>query len=281
MAQYRKYLQEAGLEIATSAFYASSKNLVIAGSDLDSYARRLQTVREHNDQVRRQYRELKAAFTSRLATVIEEMKRRGFSEAEIEQEVKLRSTVWQREYDEAMSRLELAKLQNEAKFAEVTGQMFRRLYHEAFHAYVENYFCPDPQATLPRWLNEGLAQIFESGQLEADTLRIDAPDPKRLADLQADLSGDQPLPLSHVLAADEQDFLDVRTKPSVQRHYVYAWGLAYYLTFEGNLLSPEILDPYVINEGRFGPTARFTRLVGMPLSKFERQWRQTMLGLRP
>ena len=33
---------------------------------------------------------------------------------------------------------------------------------------------------VPRWLNEGLAQVFEGGQLESGSLRIDAPDRVKL-----------------------------------------------------------------------------------------------------
>ena len=84
---------------------------------------------------------LDAGFPDRLAGVLEEMRRRGYDEAEIEQEAKLRKAVWQREHDAAMKEIDLAERQNEAKFAEVTEQMLTRLYHEAFHAYVlpDNY----------------------------------------------------------------------------------------------------------------------------------------------
>ena len=65
---------------------------------------------------------------------------------------------------------------NSAKFTEVSGQMFTRLAHEAFHAY-RTYVYPRQEYDVPRWLNEGLAQVFEAGlPLEADTLRIDTPD---------------------------------------------------------------------------------------------------------
>ena len=49
--------------------------------------------------------------------------------------------------------------------------MFRRLAHEAFHAYLETYVYPRQAYDVPRWLNEGLAQTFEAGLLEdADVL---------------------------------------------------------------------------------------------------------------
>jgi hypothetical protein len=281
MDEYRSFLHEAGFEIGHPAFYSAAENRVVAGSELNGYARRLKQVREQNAEVRRQYRLLKATFTARLAAVIDEMKQRGFSEAEIEREVKLRSAVWQREYDDAMNRLDQAEQQNEARFAEVTQQMFPRLFHEAFHAYVENFVYPEPEISLPRWLNEGLAQIFESGQFDADTLRIDAPDRHRLTQMQADLAGDKPLSVPQVLTADPREFLDSHHGESVDRHYLYSWGLAYHLTFERNLLNPDVLHPYVLNKERYGSTANFTRLVGMPLSKFEQLWRTAMLELRP
>ena len=234
--EYQKHLRESGLAIASPAWFSEAQNLVVAGGELNTFSRRLRQTQSQNEEVRRQYKTLKNAFPGRLASLIQQMKQRGYSSAQIEQEVKLRSAAWQREYDEAMSRLDLAAVQNEAAFAEVTGQMFAQLYHEAFHAYVENYVCPQEGVTLPHWLNEGLAQIFEAGQVEADSLRIDAPDRKRLAQLQNDLRGEHPLTVRDVVLADEQDFLNPSSSRSAQRYYLYSWGLAYYLTFEKDRL---------------------------------------------
>jgi hypothetical protein len=279
MEEYRAFLRGRDLEFASPAFYSTTENLVVAGSRLDSYARRLQQVRQQNQETRRQYTHLKETFTQRLGGVIERLRQQGYAQDEIEDEVKLRTAVWQREYEQVMARLDLVEAQNDAQFAEVTREMFTRLYHEAFHAYVQNYVYPEPDAHLPRWLNEGLAQIFESGQFEADTLRIDAPDPIRLSRLQVELAGPKPLLLADVLTADEQDFLAGHAGRSGDRCYLYSWGLAYYLTFEKNLFRLDALEPYALNEPPLGPIARFTRLVGMPLSKFESQWRAAMLAL--
>jgi hypothetical protein len=279
MDQYRAYLREAGLAIASPAFYSASENLVVAGGQLNSYARRLRQVRAGNEETRRQYELLKDNFPKRLATVTDQLRQRGYRDSEIEEEAKLRTAIWQREYDDAMARLDVVKVQNEAKFSEVTGTMFARLYHEAFHAYLESYVYTEKDVAVPRWLDEGIAQIFESGRLEADTLRVDAPAPDRLVRLKADLSGDQPLTVTGILNADEQDFLAGHNGQTGQRYYLYSWGLAYYLTFEMNRFNSQSLDPYVLNSDHLGPAARFTRLVGMPIVKFERQWRQAMLDL--
>ncbi len=281
MDEYRHFLGKSGFKIASPAFYSSSQNMIVAGSDLDNYARRLKQVRAHNDEVRRQYKMLAATFTDRLAGVLEEMRKRGYSDDEIEQEAKLRNLKWQQERDEAMNRIDLVNRQNEARFLEVTQQMFTRLYHEAFHAYVENYVYPHQDGAMPRWLDEGLAQIFETGQLDADALRIDAPDPDRLKRLQEALAGASRLGIRDVLAAQENDFLAMHREDTARRHYLYSWGLAYYLAYERNLLMHDTMDQYVANERNFGPTTRFVRLIGMPLQKFEQLWRTAMSELKP
>jgi hypothetical protein len=278
--EYQRHLRESGLAIAGPAWFSKTQNLVVAGGELNAFSRRLQQTQTQNEEVRRQYKALRSSFPARLASLIQQMKERGYSAAQIEQEVKLRSAAWQREYDEALVRLDLAAVQNQAAFAEATGQVFAQLYHEAFHAYVENYVGPQAGATLPHWLNEGLAQIFEAGQIEADSLRIDAPDRTRLAQLQDDLRSERPLTIQEVVQADEQDFLNPASNRSAQRYYLYAWGLAYDLAFEKNRLRPEVLDAFLSNAEAFGPAARFTRLVEMPIAKYERLWRETILAMR-
>jgi len=277
--EYQRHLREAGLQIASPAWFSASQNLVLAGGELNTFSRRLQQTQTGNEEVRRQYRALKSSFPDRLSGLIQQLKQRGFSAGQIEQEVKLRSAAWQREYDEAMKRLDLAKVQNETAFANVTGQMLAQLYHEAFHAYVENYVCPQADVTLPRWLNEGLAQIFETGQMEADSLRIDAPDRKRLVQLQDDVRGGQSLTIQDVVEANEQDFLNPSSSRSAQRYYLYSWGLAYYLAFEKNLLHSETLDSFLSNPEKYGPATRLTRMVDMPIAKLEKLWREAILAL--
>ena len=277
MEDYRRRVHQSDLEIAHPAFYSSSENRILAGSDLNAYAQRLARVREHHAQVRREYRALHQGFPAKLSLVLDELRRNGYSEEEVELESRLRRSVWQREYETALARIETVERQNQARFTEVTRQMFALLYHEAFHAYVQNYVYPNPQQPLPRWLNEGLAQIFETAQLDGDTLRIDAPDSHRLRPLQQDLRGPHPLTIAEVLQAPDDCFLD----HAAQRHYLYAWGLAYYLTYEGNLLEGQRLDQYVSNPENFGPVARFTRMTGTSPSSFETTWREVMMNLNP
>ena len=79
-----------------------------------------------------------------------------------------------------------------------------------------------------------------------------------------------------MLAAGEGKFLltDATRSAAVDRYYVHAWGLAYYLTFERHLLGSPALATYLQpGNARSSQTARFEQLVGLPLAEFEKEWR--------
>ena len=133
---------------------------------------------------------------------------------------------------------------------------------------------------MPRWLSEGLAQIFETGQLDGDTLRVDAPEAGRLRRLQADLAGAKPLTIQDVLTADERAFLAAHAGGGAERQYLYSWGLAWYLTFEENLLGRTEVYRVLAEPQQSNPATSFARLVNRPLTKFESTWREAMLALK-
>src|SRR5205085_9379515 len=110
--------------------------------------------------------------------------------------------------------------ENGAKFDRATGRLFALLYHESFHAYVTTFVYPPlppdrvragaGAGELPRWLNEGLAQVFETAVVEAGELRADHADRERLARAKDWLKGKNGpglLPLTELLLADGQAFL--------------------------------------------------------------------------
>jgi hypothetical protein len=279
MDAYRTYLRTLGLDIANPAYFSIAQNEIVAGSDLSAYAEELAKASAQSEAVRKEYLELDRSLGVRLKQLGEEMQRRGFSKEEIAAELQARRNAWSTEMQKLERKLAEIRRRNEARFAQVTQDMFRRLAHEAFHAYVENYVFPHDRSELPRWLNEGLAQIFESGQLEAEALRVDAPDPQLLERLQEDLRGEKPLPLSQLLVADGRQFVKTHGNESTDRNYLYAWGLAWYLTFEFDLLHDNRLEAFVAVAPE-KPVQRFETLVGQPLGKFEPQWRAAMLQLR-
>ena len=283
MDEYRGELHRRNLRVTNPAFFFAEKNLIVAGSELTRFSAHLHRLRQLGERRRREYESLDKGFPARLTELAAEMKRKGFPPSEIKSEATARKARWERDYHAALKKIAEVNRRNERKFLDVTNQMFTRLYHESFHAYLENLVFPHDQFDVPSWLNEGLAQVFESGQLYNGHLRIAAPNRALLHRLQADLKNGQPMHLSDLLSSRNATFLLTHDDAKVSgRHYLYAWGLAYYLTFHQNVLGSKALDRYVSRgEGKLPPVERFEKLVGMPIAAFEHKWRAAMLELIP
>jgi hypothetical protein len=66
------------------------------------------------------------------------------------------------------------------------------------------------------------------------------------------------------------------------RLYLYAWALAWYLSFDEPVLGTPALERYLAREDRAqGAVERFEKLVGMPLAKFETRWRADLQTVAP
>lgn len=278
-SEYRAALERWQVEIEHPAFYSPERNVIVAGTDLDRFAVELAKSLEENEKTRKQLLSLRSAHDELLAQVAAEMKQNGFSPDAIELEIGSRRAAWKKQQAALETEIDRVKRLNAGKFDEVSRAMFRRLNHEAFHAYLENYVYPHDEFDMPRWLNEGLAQVFEHAQLDADTLRVDAPARELLPKLQADLKS-QPLPLKELLSSDESLASAHSNNETTRRRYLYAWGLAYYLAFHRSGLGSQEFEAYIAKDGRGSPIARFERYVGLPLAEFEQQWRKEMLQLR-
>ena len=278
MDEYQNELRDLQLEIENPAFYSARGNTIVAGSELTAFARRLSHILGQNEKIRKDYEAIDREMPAQLASLSTKLKSNGFTRDEIKLEMKARKAAWRKQYDGIMRKLDATNRRNEAKFSEVTKQMFTRLYHEMFHAYLENYVYPQELFSVPRWLNEGLAQIFETAQVDEDTLRIDLPDPGKMARLQQDLRGRKPLSIAGVIQAEDASFLATHSSGSSERHYLYSWGLAYYFTFHDDLLYRNTLDEFVIDDKESRTQIqRFSKLTRIPLNQFEERWRTTIL----
>jgi len=287
MDAYRDDLHNRELRIENPAFFSAEQNLIIAGSDLTRYARSVAEIKKKNRALRQLYERKDVEFNDMLGQLARDLAKNGFTKKEITFELTIRNAKWKAEnrvdgeYWEMMRQINAVDRRNEALFEDVTQEMFRRLYHEAFHAYVENYVYPAGQSFVPRWLNEGLAQIFENSQLDEGTLRIDAPGQELLDQLQIELKRNRQLTITELLESQESAFLLTHnTESASQVHYLYSWGLAYYLTFQKDLFGSDGQDIYVSRKAQdLLPVVRFEELVRTRLPAFERQWRTYMLGL--
>jgi hypothetical protein len=139
---------------------------------------------------------------------------------------------------------------------------------------------------LPRWLNEGLAQVFETAVVEAGELRADAPDAVRLERIKQKLrkkSGQPLVPLATLLTTGKETFLASHKdqKGGSERAYESSWALAYYLTFERRVIGSPAFRKYLvaINSGEEA-TRAFAELVGQDLPPFEKDWHAYLLRLQ-
>jgi hypothetical protein len=283
-SQYRDFLRGLGFEVSNPSLYIADFNLVVAGSDMNRLNAELAKVRRRASALKKEQDTLSESMPERLRQLTEDLKRGGVP-AQQRQKIRIaEQKKWDDQRHELDQQIKAAERRNTAIFNQMAGQMLARLYHEAFHAYLENSVYPHLQYDVPRWLNEGLAQTLESGRLEVDVLRVDAPDPQLLARLQSDLKGDEPLPLADVLGAAPSTFLlnhREATTATASRFYVYSWGLAYYLTFiEPSLQKPQFNDYVALAHAETPPVQRFEQLVGRPLPEFEKTWREAMLKLK-
>ena len=275
--QYEQYQQQAGVNLQHSAFFDPHRNEIVAGGELAALNEAIKEVTRHHKELQQEYLRLERELESRLTELTAAMTAAGKNRKKITQ-VRIAARV---ELDKRIKpqriKIRMAERANEVAMQ----RKFRVLYHEAFHGYLENYVFDKTKHNVPRWINEGLAQVFENGMLDAGTLRLDTPDPFLLEALQRELKAEDPLSLVAVLTAPEEQFLvqhaDVarRTKGL----YLFSWGLAYYLMFDLKVLDSEALDQYLSTNGRAAhPVVRFESFVGMTMEAFEAEWREAILG---
>lgn len=278
--EYRAELRRLKLNITNPAFYSTRERTILAGSDLDTYARHLAEIRRDHAKLRKTWQQFDVDFSKQMRDEVQKLQAARFTKEEIDAEIRLRKARWKEQLEAQLAAIAEQDRRNEAKFAEVTAQMFAQLYHEAFHAWLDNFVYARDRQRVPRWLNEGLAQVFESGGLDGQTLRIDAPAAARLAFLQNDLKNN-PLPLADFLNREDAPFLDGHVRDGQQpaeRMYAYAWGLAWYLAFHEQKLVSTALDTYVSAPSQeLSPVERFEKLTGQKLQEFEQEWRRAML----
>ncbi len=284
MREYYTFQRGLDYRFENPAIFIPKLSMLAAGSELTAYANRLAEVDRRHAAIQAQYDKLAAVMPAELRKLSEDLEKSGVPAAE-RRNIRLAAEgKWKRELAEVKLKIQTVENRNRAQFDTVTREMFARLSHEAFHAYLENFVYPDAQYDVPRWLNEGLAQVFEDGLLESGTLRLDSPNPKRLSALQADLQLAPRLPLAELLTADGSAFLvahPTNAKAS-QRHYLYSWGLAHYLAVREPILERSRLERYIDRRAaESNPIARFEQLIGVPLPQFEEKWRAEILALRP
>jgi hypothetical protein len=255
LVEYRGLLATEGRQLLNPAFYDLSRNEILCACDLEQLGEELERTRKEHEHLKAQLRALKRELIRQFKEI---PKARLAEIADAEQKI--------RDADRA----------NNKKFEAATARLFRTLYHEAFHAYLANFVYPPAEAEVPRWLNEGLAQMFETATLDGGELFVGKPDPERVRRMHAAMQRDEWLPLADLLKSAAEHFLvsHAGEQEISDRYYLASWALAYYLTTERQKLGSAELDRYVAALKKPGADrlAAFAELVGQPVPAFEKSF---------
>ena len=263
LAEFRDWQRQKGVQFLNPAVYDARAGEILVGSDLQQQAQQLdELTRKHKEQL------------SELAESKKKIDRHYSGQT---------PAILARQMQQTRQQLEQLGTENEAAYARLQASFFATLYHEAFHAYLDHWVFPSEQYHVPRWLNEGLAQLFENAFVEIDELRPGRIDEKRLQEIQEAVSKGRFMTIREILQSPAQTFFVRHTKETFEadRHYNACWTLAHFLTYDLKLLTSPAMVAYVQPGGGGDEIKRFEKLVGMPLEQCEERWRTYLLRLRP
>lgn len=263
-AEYRQLLQKQVGDLLNPAYFDPATNQIVCATDL-------QELGDELDRLRKKHQEWNERLKEQQALLLKIYKGNPPAEA-LE---KLR---------QEQMKLKHADEKNAAKFEQATQRLFQTLYHEAFHAYLAGFVYPPSEYEVPRWLNEGLAQIFETAILEAGELRVGHADPRRLQRVKEALRRGQLIAVADLLKADSDKFLvaHAASQQISDDYYLGSWALAFYLTFRHWKLGTPELDEYVrSSRNRAEPLGAFAKLVSEPLPSFEEAFHRYVRDLQP
>ncbi|MBN1851834.1 MAG: hypothetical protein JW829_03890, partial [Pirellulales bacterium] len=175
---YITSLRRQGITILNPAFFEPSENRVLAGCAVNEILNEIQATREAHLKIEEQM----IQWQKECQDVLNQHERslRNAPKTERERILKALRDRWAQEKKETKQKIKEIENRNDKLLEDEIHDLVRLLFHESLHAYLENFVFNRDQYDVPGWLNEGLAQIFEDARIEADLLRIDAPDPIRL-----------------------------------------------------------------------------------------------------
>ena len=257
--EYRLRMQERGLAVKNPAVFFPKTNEIWIGTNWEavrSQSRRIiEECNRRSDSLEQERRDL----TKQLAKFKKRIIANGMSGTAATNEISLRRTTWEKSYKEKSSELAVVRRQAEVTIDASRLKMHGRIYHEAFHAYLENSLFPSKQYAVPHWLNEGLAQVFQAGRIEDDALRINNP-PKRprlhsKPRLRNYLTKNANRRTCGLAMTDETDYYNSRL-------------LGFDLLINHRLHDRKVFEKFVADSAE-RPLKAFEELVGVPLSEYE------------
>jgi len=261
--EYRQLLRQEGRQFDNAGYYETSRRLVVCSSDLESLAAKMAVVKKNHQKT--------IADNKQKETEL----KKHYKGTELSRHL--------RPMQDFRRDAEQAEKKNQLMFADSERNLFSLLAHEAFHAYVDTGADLPPKSQLPRWLNEGLAQVFESAIMEGGELRLGHADPKRLERIKLMLRRRELLPLTDVLRTRPEQFCDDHANRAGQaeQRYLTAWALSMYLTFDRQLVGGRDFKAYLqsLAQGKDAEDS-FNQWVGGKLGAVERDWLDYIAALQ-
>ncbi|MCZ6574742.1 MAG: hypothetical protein O7C98_16440 [Planctomycetota bacterium] len=145
-------------------------------------------------------------------------------------------------------------------------QMFRTIRHEGFHQYLDSVVPEDP----PVWLNEGLAEYYETAKRTSRGTRGGQRRPDHLMLLQ------KPLPLAEFLYIKPPQFY-----ANARLHYAQAWAVVHFLQ-HADRKTKRLFDRLIdeLQKGRGADNAVRAVFPKDELPALEKQFRRYVWSLR-
>ncbi len=169
-----------------------------------------------------------------------------------------------------------------ASFLEGQGRdaLRRTLQHEAFHQFV--YFAISK--SLPIWLNEGLAQLFEEGVWTGKSFWLGQVPPRRVRQLQADIKGHKLIDFKTFLAVTPEKWSD-NLSGSAEKgatYYNQAWAMVHFLAESGNTGYREALINFLkkLHNGMDAENA-FAQAFANNVQGFQDRFSEWAIALQP
>ncbi len=279
LAEYRRIQERMGVRIENPAFYLPERRLLVAGSELSTLLAERRVADDLLDSAARQQMVLDGVFESRirqLASGLEGQRMPAAQRAAIVQTARQRRT---REREEQAASIAAARRDNDTAIAVARRGFDGWLAHEAWHAYADRRLRVAEAPGLPAWLDEGIAQVVETAPIEAGEVRLDLFDRDRLERLQELLRIGGVPPVADIVTGGQEPFLAGHAGGDQAVAYLTAWGLALDLSVVRPVLSAaKVRD--LTTAGDADAVARFEGVVGMPIDRYDRQWRERILGIR-
>ncbi|MHC4606580.1 MAG: DUF1570 domain-containing protein [Planctomycetota bacterium] len=177
---------------------------------------------------------------------------------------------FRKEANKAIEQCQKVISHNARVLKEQNKAMFEMLYHEAFHAFVNNLLWEKRKTEIPRWLNEGMACYFERSVVENGSLVHGAVHPGFMKLLGGKMKENELHPLTKILKAGVELFVVAHGQDPTASGTCYAqsWLLVHYMTRK---LTREQIDAYVESvtvKGR-DPVAAFEKMMVQTTAQVE------------